>query len=196
MGLKTNVLLFQVATLHEARYGAGMGVEIISLPLGAKEQGKVPLADFNEIKGWLEGVKVFAEVDQLVPFEDIKADGWLVSSPEIAKALSNQEKPVGLHINISDKTKLLEVLNNSYEDVSFFVITNASAISNLELNSLAEKFSIYFHGELSTENVLSFIDEVKPKGLAFTGAEEIKTGVNDFEELADILEVLDTDEFA
>jgi len=194
MALKTNVLLFHVSTLHEARYGAGMGVEIISLPVGTGQKA-VDEVSFAEIKGWLEGVKVYAEITDAALAENLPADGFIVSDAALATSLSGSQKAVGLLIEADSLSAIKNRLEAAKGQVAFSVVSNP-AISPEELKELTDAHDIYINTAFTQENIHTFIDQASPKGLAFTGAEEIKTGLNDFDELADLLEAIDTDEFA
>src|SRR5690606_15319922 len=47
---------------------------------------------------------------------------------------------------------------------------------------------------ITADNVEEILEQTKVKGISLNGGEEVKTGFGGFEKLADILEVLETDE--
>jgi phosphoribosylanthranilate isomerase len=60
MALKTTVKVSGVNNLSNARYCAGMGVEMLGFDMDT-----LPIEQFNEIKNWIAGVKIVGETKSL-----------------------------------------------------------------------------------------------------------------------------------
>ena len=54
--LKTLVKVSAITNLSDARYCAGMGVDLLGFPLG-----KISIDQFTEIRNWLAGVQIVGE---------------------------------------------------------------------------------------------------------------------------------------
>ncbi len=58
MALITSVIVNGVNNLSDARYCAGMGVDMIGFNLDESQPGFMPAADLQDIAGWVAGVKL------------------------------------------------------------------------------------------------------------------------------------------
>ncbi|UZR95920.1 hypothetical protein [Chondrinema litorale] len=203
--LKTDVIVRNVKNLHDARYCAGMGVEFISMPVSSDIDGALTVEQINEIADWLSGIKIvgFTSAKVLENPEAYKTDAIEISSSQIIDTYISKGITPILSFKISP-----EELNDSFAKdileplkykVSFFVLECAGKYSNYDeslIQKLKEHYSIYWGFNFDSEDIVSFVESFNPKGIALKGTEEIKTGVNNFDELADLLEALDTDEYA
>lgn len=203
--LKTSVLVRQVYNLHDARYCAGMGVSYISMPLNKDGVEISSPEKIKEISEWLSGIKILGDVDSEIP-ENISVytvDGIETSDSRILKRLAElQQNPLYLTINVSAEELMSPafkgLLDQLKDSVDFFICLAEDKLQNYDLNeikSLNESYDLFWGFTFSSESILKFIDECQPKGVVLQGSEEIKTGVNDFDYLADLLEALDTDEY-
>ncbi len=200
MELKTRVKVNGITNLHDARYCAGMGVEIIGFTIdeGSSQEKQV----INEIISWLSGVKFAAELE----FEnDLVAKGFNVNYLETSNRgnISFFRKKEGLPLIFKVKyiqgkeEDLQQTLEALHPSVEFFIL-DAENINLLEVKdvlvSLTKKYPIFLKSGITKENVLKVIEEIKPAGIALDTGEEIKVGLNDFDELADILELLEIED--
>ncbi|MGV3539700.1 MAG: N-(5'-phosphoribosyl)anthranilate isomerase, partial [Rufibacter sp.] len=71
MALSTIVLVNHINNLSDARYCAGMGVEMLGFSLQEGEPGYVSPEAFKEISGWVSGVKLVGQVEDL-PVQDLE----------------------------------------------------------------------------------------------------------------------------
>ncbi|MDW7693850.1 hypothetical protein R9C00_03755 [Flammeovirgaceae bacterium SG7u.111] len=203
MALKTSVKVSKVGNLHDARYCAGMGVDMIGIPVSEGMEGYIPSENFTEIVGWLAGVKYVGEitsvdVEKLGEYKLDYIEATTSAEVEQLKALGT---PIILKLEeVLERPAEVEELLAKYEsEVAFFILELKEIPSGAEegwLAGLSEKYSVWLKGAINVENVHEVLDTFSPKGLVLTGSEEIKTGVNDFDALADVLEALDTDEYA
>ncbi|MCL6260273.1 phosphoribosylanthranilate isomerase [Aquiflexum sp. TKW24L] len=208
MALRSFVKLSAVTNLSDARYCAGMYVNMIGFDLEENSKNYTSPQKFNEITGWLSGVDFVAEFES--------------SHPEKILTLVNEYQGINF-IEIQEEIHLRMLINSSFgiifkkdlrseEDLDdliakamffndFGVILHLVSHS-LEMNDtliqklkvLAESVEVLIGFGIEPMTVLSLLEKTGVKGIALEGGEEIKPGLKDFEELADILEVLELED--
>ena len=72
MALSTIVLVNQISNLSDARYCAGMGVEMLGFSVEENTASYITPEAFKEISGWVAGVKLVGEVEEM-PAEEVQA---------------------------------------------------------------------------------------------------------------------------
>jgi len=205
MALKTLTLVSQIDNLSDARYCAGMGVDILSFVLTEGQPGYIAADAINDIAGWVAGVQIAGEFYES-PAEEINelADTCnlsqaLLTSTYLTDELSSIKIPVIQQLTINKDTieeefiRYLEVYQNH---VSLFLIVSDDFTSLDEtiipfLKDVASQFPVILGFGLNKDNVLYVLDEVNPKGIALRGGKEIKPGLKSFDALADVLELLE-----
>ncbi len=83
------------------------------------------------------------------------------------------------------------------EGILFHITSNDDPLTENDkevISKLTESCEVILGAGLSPDNVLSLIDSLNLKGIVLEGGKEIKPGLKDFDELADILEVLEIEE--
>lgn len=202
--LKTSVLVRQVYNLHDARYCAGMGVEYISMPLDETTKDKLSPDYVKEIGDWLSGIKILGDIGNEIPvnLSEYTLDGVETTDSRLLKKLSESKVPLYLTITISadeiNSPAFTGLLDQLQDSVDFFICLAEGNLESFDLNEIKElnqTYNLFWGFNFSASNIIDFVDECTPKGVVLQGSEEIKTGVNDFDYLADILEALDTDEY-
>src|SRR4051812_19134719 len=73
MPLKTVVKVGNISNLSDARYCAGMGVDMLGFRVLEKQENFISPRLFQEIRGWVSGPKVVAEVYGLESPEQLLA---------------------------------------------------------------------------------------------------------------------------
>lgn len=192
MQLKTKVIVSGVSNLHDARYCAGMGVDMIAFPINPSEPAFVNEADFKEIVEWLSGPKFFAEASDLAgielsnyPIEGLLTDNLdligKIEAPLILKVTSLADAPqiLGRYSNLVEAF-LLDIEENELNDTT-----------KNQLLDLTKKYAIYLGSGIDKDNVNTLLEELKPLGIGLKGSKEIKVGFNDFDGLADVLEEIE-----
>lgn len=181
MALKVLVKLNNVTNLTDARYAAGMGVEIIGFPIHLEGENSFGPRQFEEIVGWLAGVKTCGEfddarsVDILNVCENLQLDYVQVSGYELAMELVGH----GLAViwdardgNDTDKTEgAFKYILKSADDGG-----DVSSKTLVVINSLDE-------AEVWADKGVA--------GLALNGTHEERPGFTDLSDLQDILESLE-----
>ena len=200
MSLKTFVKISNVTNLSDARYCAGMGVELLGFMMDENSSEYVEPKRFEEIKSWIAGVKIvgetqsadYQEVTQLVQTYDI--DYLQISEPSLLPQITNLGKPIILQLDF-DSAFLKENLAKYAPYVEIFLIEGdeLSDLARYELKEIAQNYSVLLSFGITELNVNEVLDEILLKGIALKGSEELRPGYKDFDELMDILEKIEVD---
>jgi phosphoribosylanthranilate isomerase len=206
MALKTFVKLNRITNLTDARYGAGMYVDLLGFNLDPNAAEFINPERFKEIAGWVSGVEFVGEFnhgsrpDLLQILKEYPAITW-VEYDRIEELQSLIGKGYGLiyKMNLEEvmhiEPEVAQKLNES--GIIFHVSSEENVISENELGAVA-KLSNYCKVILGTgineENVLDLIQKAGPYGISVTGGEEFKPGLKDLDQLADILEKLEIED--
>jgi phosphoribosylanthranilate isomerase len=194
MSLRYPVKINRVNNLSEARYCAGMGVDMIGI------SNEISTEEYVAITNWITGVEIcfdiytltsniievvnqlspsFVETDNTQLINELKNQGNLKTIYRIES---------GTFAEISDKCEELNSI------VSLFSISRVQ-LSNDELKSLSEKYDIIINIDgYSGEESEALYNEISPKYIALNGGSEIAPGLKNFDEMAEILEFLETNE--
>lgn len=211
MALKTFVKISEVNNLSDARYCAGMGVDLMGFCLDPTNELSLSPEKFSEITGWISGVKLvgeFYESSSLVIKELINSYAIhyvQINNAEELAYLSTLNIPVILNIDVSllEKTEYLEEAIKEYADkVAYFVLTYSGSEADSiifdrflpDITALSKDYPIILGFAISANNVESIIKNIGVTGIELQGGDEIKPGYKDFGELADILEALEVDD--
>lgn len=206
MALKTFVKIGGITNLSDARYCSGMYVNLLGFSVEQTSDKYVSPAQFSEITGWLSGLEYVGE------FEEANAEGvleTLKNYPGISWA-EHQDLETLIELKNSGlsliyKKDLEEVRDQEYQvgttvseaGIILHLTSNHEILTAEDLeviNLLSERCEIILGAGLSSENVLDLLADHTLKGIALTGGTEIKPGLKDFDELADILEKLEIEE--
>lgn len=206
MALRTFVKISSITNLSDARYCAGMYVNLIGFALEEKSEKYVSPSQFEEITGWVSGLEFVGEFDHL-PAEDVLE--ILKSYPSITwvehdridelikikkagyQVIYKMDLPEVKHME-KDVSNLLK-----NEGILFHITSNDDPLTESDkevISLLTETCEVILGAGLSSENVIELIDELHLKGIVLEGGDEIKPGLKDFDELADILDVLEIED--
>lgn len=207
MALKTFVKIGGINNLSDARYCAGMIVDVLGFSFEPKDPNFMAPDKYTAIAEWVSGMAFAAEFDESEPgqIKEIleqypQVDYIQVSEPVYLPSLKLLEIPLILKIDMSnlEVDALQEILSTTADDIAFYVIENTSAEENssgLEaVLALANEYPLLLGFGLTQDNVLEIIEKNPLKGIALKGGDEIKPGYKDFDDLADILETIEVDD--
>lgn len=190
MALKTNVYISDVTNLTEARYYAGMEVSIIGFNANPASSTHTTSAQFDAITSWLSGIKTCWQWD--LP---ISPDFLSLLSETPSDFIELKQIPEKEHLNSIQKPLLIRTSN---PDVCTGVNPEAlKQIHGIIWENTVEKLPnlpnipIYIQS-LNTLNAELFLKQNPKAGIALKGIPESKPGWNDFDQLADLLESLET----
>ncbi len=208
MALQTYVKVSGISNLSDARYCAGMGVEVLGYSFDPTDAHHVLPEQYMGISAWVSGVQNAAEFNNCTP-EQIEEQLALYGSVDLVQItdyrhlplLKKLEIPLALKLNVSayrNLDHLGDILREAQQDVAYFLIENETEEKEEEwLNvvlELADQYPVLLGFGVTPQNVLSLIENSSLKGIALQGGEETKPGFKTYDELADILEVLEIDD--
>ncbi len=208
MALKTFVKISEVNNLSDARYCAGMTVNLMGFSIDKNSPSYASPANFMELTGWLSGVDFVGEFGNATVEEirkelpEYELQYIQTDKAEIISKLKDFDQKIILRFNVDtlkDGNDVEKVMDRYSEYVSYYLFESVKGIQYKEhiLNQvldLATKYSIIIGFNISDENVLQLVQESNIKGISLKGGEEIRPGFKDFDELADILETLEIDD--
>jgi phosphoribosylanthranilate isomerase len=199
MSLKTIVKVSKVNNLSDARYCAGMGVEMIGF-----EMNDSNFEAYKEIRGWLAGVQIVGETDshsigQIIDLkEKYLPDVLQVSDWQNINEIKKIGLPIVLKIDLQEPD-LEQILQTTGTLIDYVLLDNSDEFAQLDTDTLnriqaiANDYTVLLGFGLDANNVLQTLEDLTLEGISLNGTDEIRPGFKDFGELMDILEVLDQD---
>lgn len=194
MALATFVKISSVNNLSDARYCAGMEVDQLGFVIEEGEESYVSSEDFKEIADWLSGVEFVGEVntaqsDLSAIIANYKLDAIQIRHEEQIEAAFTTGLKVVFHADNQEKA---EQILNAYPKVDYILLDTDTAI---DASICSQPQKVVITSGFDANNVKSQFESSDLKGIAMKGGDEIRPGYKDFDELGDILEALDTDEY-
>ena len=205
MPLRTTVKASNITNLSDARYCAGMGVEMIGFSMDATSESYVSVQKLNEIRAWVAGVQIVGQTESadLAEVEALVAaylpDVLQVSHADIVQRL-DKKIPAIYKVEIDslppdDLDDLLRLVQGRVE----YILLESKKSEPLNqdwidfLGLIAAEHPILLGFGINAANVLEMVDKIPLKGIALAGSQELRPGYNDFGALMDILEMLEED---
>ncbi|MEQ8304663.1 MAG: hypothetical protein RIB47_14805 [Cyclobacteriaceae bacterium] len=195
MPLKTKVIVRNITNLSEARYCAGMGVDILSFPIGNDARG-ISIDQFKEIGEWVVGPQFALEflepVDEQILNVVTQAGKieYIETTLDKLAILSNNGYKGNIILSLKPE-ELAQVQQHNLNLVTTIIADVPSGdLSSWE--SLNEKVPVLVDmskGNHELQNILSS----SLSGIALQGNEELASGNKTYDHLADILEALEAD---
>lgn len=195
--LKTLVKVSAITNLSDARYCAGMGVDLLGFPLG-----KISIDQFTEIRNWLAGVQIVGEFSTHDAAEikakvaEYKPDVIEIDTKVNLVAIQDITIPKILRINI-DTDNLPAVFASSAPYVSQFLLVGDGPDSLQGMEGSVEiwsaQYPIILGLEIPEDDLDEWIEQSSIKGIGLMSGEEDRPGFRDFTDLMNILEKLETE---
>lgn len=195
MALKTFVKVSGVNNLSDARYCAGMGVNQLGFNIESSHPNYTDPQSFKELSDWVSGVDFVGEIESIESKGNIASlvEGYALNAIQVShaelidEAIESGKEVIYYTTSVKDAEEIAEKFGSS---LSYILLEDDSAIKPLS------GADIVIGSGFDAENIESVLEEVQPKGIALKGSDEIRPGFKDFDEMADILEALDADEWA
>ncbi|MBC6609011.1 hypothetical protein H8B13_19485 [Hymenobacter sp. BT188] len=203
MALLTSVLVRGINNLSDARYCAGMGADGLIFTLDPALPGAVDAATVRELAGWVAGVELIGEFDEM-PVSEINR---LVEECGLQRVLLHQRPEAPLSVPALLHAPLFLITSNSLRNEMLLQYSpifpaglgvaaslNMDDLPEARQEALAEaatQFPLWLSGAITADTVASLLNTIHPAGLILEGGNEIKPGLRDFEELEAVFEALE-----
>lgn len=208
MALRSFVKISAVTNLSDARYCAGMYVNLIGFDLEENSKNFTSSQKFNEITGWLSGVDFVAEFQSTHPekiltlVQEYNGINFIETKEEIyLRMLVNSSFGIILKKELSTEEDLDDLIAKAqfFKDfgVVLHLVSNSLDLDSSiieKLKTLASSVDVLLGFGIEPDTIGQIIEDTGIKGIALEGGEEIKPGLKDFDELAEILEALEVEE--
>lgn len=197
MGLKITVKVGSITNLSDARYCAGMGVDLLGFNAVEGRPDYINPIQFEELRGWFVGPKVVIEI-------------YGVAEREAYETLLSNYQPDMIELSCHELLKLrphntpliLSILPDQYHDQAAVLRDFKSAIQFLQLpadcdkkllQEMVKQFQILLVPADDVEPDINFLKENPGIGLALKGSVEEKAGYKSYDQLSLVLEQLEHD---
>ena len=194
MPLKTLVKVGNITNLSDARYCAGMGVEMLGFNVVDGTANYINPSSFQEIRGWLSVPLVVAELYSAsnktiahVP-ENYRPDLFELSVHEL-DLVTNLE--TGLILSVDKNSFDRQLLERWKHRIRFLAVSQADYENNF-IDHVKNDFDILVAANDNTI-ITALTDDRNVRGITLLGGQEIRPGLKDFDALASVLEFLETD---
>ncbi len=198
--LRTTVLIRHVTNLSDARYCAGMGVEMLAFPLSGPEA--LTPESVRELAGWTSGVRLVGELDATArPAAELNALAeacgldYLLLTGEVSElTLADLTYPVIREVTLA---KLEEL--PMFGEVTYAILTGLTEAdlgdAHLSTRLIEAPVPVLLAVPNPTGNAVRAALEWLPTlaGLALNGGAETRPGVRDFGPLGEALEALEVE---
>jgi phosphoribosylanthranilate isomerase len=198
--LKTTVKVSNLNNLSDARYCAGMGVEMLGFSMDELDFEK-----FKEMRGWLAGVQIVGETDSkdistiIDLVETYQPDYLQVSDWENVIEIQRIGKPIILKVDFAT-ANLPALFQTTKGNVEYFLLENSDEFGIVDdatlsqLDSWSFQYPILLGFGVKESNANDLLEQTQLTGFALKGGNEIRPGFGDNEDLMNVLEVLESDD--
>jgi phosphoribosylanthranilate isomerase len=200
MALQSLVKVSNITNLSDARYCAGMGVEMVGFVMDKFSDDYMPPEKLKEIQSWLAGVQIVGET-QSSDYDEISSllqnyhiDILQIADPALLPRISDLGKPIILKLEV-DSAYLEDYLKLYNTFVSYFLLEGQELTDFLlyHLKEYALDNPVILGFGISADNVKRILEETPIKGIALKGTHELRPGYKDYDELSEILEQIEVD---
>jgi phosphoribosylanthranilate isomerase len=181
MPLKTIVKVGNITNLSDARYCAGMNVDMLGFVTVEGRENYLSAVEYQDIRSWVAGPKIVAQVYGAENKEEIskiineyKPDYLEMSEHELR--LIDNKLPIILRVSESSVTEFPKAA---------FVLKTYKKGMTLQDNLLIETNNL--------KEIVHLIESNSIKGIVLSGSQEVSPGLKDYDNLAEILESLEVE---
>ncbi len=192
------ILIRGINNLSDARYCAGMGADKLTFVLDPTVPGHLDTKAVKELAGWVAGVELIGEFDQLTAPEinaiaaDCMLDAVLLRQPRSAEELAEIAPPVYIELAIG------AIRINSFIPASpiGLVIELAEPLTGetlATLHEIANERALWLGPGLHPDLARDLANQLPLAGLVFPSGDEVKPGLRDFDQLEAVFEALENE---
>ncbi len=199
MALKTKVKVGNITNLSDARYCAGMNVDMLGFKISEVDGQGISPVKFKEIINWISGPEfIWERPEGLNDKLQIENEIQLVEIPVSKISETNHDASYKFIVNIeandwpSNRKELLDRKNQ----ISYLLLTDSSRLSTGQFKNLVTEIAADFPVLLGVEIDQQLLDDYLSwpiAGIALNGSEETSPGIKDYDHLSAILEKLEVD---
>jgi phosphoribosylanthranilate isomerase len=186
MPLKTLVKVGGITNLSDARYCAGMGVDMLGFSVIEGNDTYISPKLYQEIRGWVSGPKVVAE---LYGFSGGNLEKIIEQyAPDFIELSWNEYQ------RLKDITTLRAIVYLNRDELNHLVDHDKNIAYWIVDDIPHDAVQAYTPVLLKTTSKESLNENLSRPiitGLALTGSPELRPGFKNYDELADVLEALD-----
>lgn len=189
MPLKTTVKVSHISNLSDARYCAGMGVEMLGFRVIPGAEDYMPPGTFQDIRGWITGPAIVAEIYGLADTKEIdeviqkySPDYFELGLEEYEKFGKNLSLPCIVYLRNSKQVSDIRENEN---------ITHAVVDENISCSDIASLKIPVLTKITAPEQLKDKLNAECFKGVVLEGPREIRPGITNYEQLGAILEALE-----
>ncbi len=199
MTLKTMVKVGEITNLSNARYCAGMGVNMLGFVVDDGSEFFISPEQFREISGWVAGVEFVGEISgsQIPELTGYSFSYLQVSDRALPEIVHASGYACIFYINTANYVPehIALMMEEQQKYVSYFLLEglNPDILDDAELERIttwAASYPVWLGSGITPHNLEKLLAS-GIKGIALYGGTESKPGFKDYDELADILEALD-----
>ncbi|MEJ1239888.1 hypothetical protein WBG78_17245 [Chryseolinea sp. T2] len=183
MPLKTLVKVGSLTNLSDARYCAGMDVQLLGFQAVPGRPGHITATRYQEIRGWISGPSTVAEVHGASSSHQID---------EIVEAYRPDYIELGLsELSLVAHLSLPLILRISRNESFASEVTPAYLLVAADDKRIFSMPRMVQVSSVEEAEIVLALEDVN--GIALLGSEEVSPGLKSYETLAPILEMLETD---
>ena len=192
------LLIRGINNLSDARYCAGMGADKLTFILDPTLPGHLDTKTMKELAGWIAGVELIGEFDQLSTHEinaiaaDCALDAVLLHNPRSSAELAEIAPPIYVELSV-DALDPARPLPASLLGLVVELPASASAETLALLRHIAGEQPLWLGPGLLPERARDLATQLPLAGLSFPSGNEVKPGLRDFDQLEAVFEALEID---
>ena len=190
------LLIRGINNLSDARYCAGMGADKLTFVLDPSLPGHLDTKAVKELAGWIAGVELIGEFDQLSAHEinaiaaECSLDAVLLRTLRTDEELAELAPPIYLELT-TDSAALPHQLPTS--PIGFVLeLTLVETPETLAaLQRISTQNPLWLGPGLHPDRALTLATSLPLAGLVFPSGNEVKPGLRDFDQLEAVFEALE-----
>lgn len=197
MALKTLVKVGKISNLSDARYCAGMSVDMLGFSVINGRDHYVSPELFKEMRGWFTGPSIVTEIYGIEKHEDLTAILQSYLPDLIEGTLSDIKK---LHSSFASY-----IISTTYEEIkahedelgiyrnqiAYLIIPESTPLEQIDVLSREYKLLLQIESKNPDDNKLH---NPHIKGIALQGTAEDKPGLKNYDDLSAVLEKLESED--
>lgn len=175
MALKTFVKISEVSNLSDARYCAGMTVNLMGFDLKKDDPAYVSPENFMELTGWLSGVEFVGEYGNAsedtikASIRDYEIQYLQTNNPAIIPLFPDFKRILRFDMDkVTDAKEVTSIMQKAVDDVQFFLFESGNGnhykenVVNQVLD-LAKDYPVILGFNIDDKNVMDLVEKLKSK---------------------------------